>query len=293
LAIADSTRARWVTTLGECEGKVIKAHTVSRGPNLSKIARAGHVVRYNADPAAMKKNGGHLAPQEVGIGDASVFLGFCAGHDRTLFSCIENEPFEGRADQCLAVAYRTLSREYYGKDASTHLRDTLRDADKGWPLKEQANLQHLLDLMDKGIGLSQKDLGHTNIKLKAFYETLGIEFLGTVDLTTGITKGLGARWRTPPQLPFAPLPAFDFHTERIGVAFRAARALLNRKQSEIAHASQVHVRKIALLESGGTDQPSALRLRSFYERQPIAFLGWGDVTSGLFYGVGVRWQEGS
>jgi transcriptional regulator with XRE-family HTH domain len=37
----------------------------------------------------------------------------------------------------------------------------------------------------------------TNIKLRAFYEALGIEFLGTIDLATGVSSGLGARWRMP------------------------------------------------------------------------------------------------
>lgn len=132
----------------------------------------------------------------------------------------------------------------------------------------------------------------TNIKLRAFYEAMGIEFLGTVDFATGRTSGLGARWRTPPQLPVRGLDASEFHTERMGVAFGAARALLNRKQSEIANISNMAERKIGQLESGvSIDHPSSLRLRSFYEREGIAFLGWGDVTSGLFYGVGVKWAD--
>ncbi|RVE91044.1 SEC-C domain-containing protein [Sinorhizobium meliloti] len=151
--------------LGPCEGKIIKAHTVSRGPNLTKIARSGKVVRYRADPAELTKNGGRLTASEIGIGDASVFYGFCAGHDRELFSCIENEPFIGREDQCLAVAYRTLSREYYGKDAAGHLRETLREADKGKSIIEQLQLQHLLALMEQGNELAKKDLQHTYDRL--------------------------------------------------------------------------------------------------------------------------------
>ncbi|TCQ96198.1 hypothetical protein EDF70_11811 [Neorhizobium sp. JUb45] len=132
----------------------------------------------------------------------------------------------------------------------------------------------------------------TNAKLKMFYENLGIEFLGTVDLATGQTAGLGVRWRSPSQLPaLSPMPS-DFHTERTGVAFGPARAILNKNQSEIADRSGVPQRKIGLMETGGSvDQASSLRLRSYYEREGIAFLGWGDVTSGLFYGVGIKWAE--
>lgn len=160
--------------LGTCDGKIIKAHTVSRGPNLSKIARNGRVTQYTADPAQLIKSGGKLVPTEIGIADASVFHGFCSKHDRTLFSCIENEPFVGRADQCLAVAYRTLSRELYGKDAGSHLRETLRDADKGKSLIEQVYLQALLDVIDQGNQLARNDLASTHFKLtKALVERQG------------------------------------------------------------------------------------------------------------------------
>lgn len=131
----------------------------------------------------------------------------------------------------------------------------------------------------------------TNGKLRTLYESLGVEFLGTVNLTSGMTTGLGARWRAPSQLPVQHSEASDHHTERTGISFVAARALLNKKQSEIASASGMAVRKIAHLEAGlSADQESTLRLRLFYERERIAFLGWGDVTSGLYYGVGVKWE---
>ena len=95
--------------LGACEGGVIKAHTVSRGPNLSKIAKNGHVLQYSASIPDLNKNGGKLSIKKIGVKEASVFYGFCSKHDRDLFSCIENEPFSGRADQCLAVAYRSMT----------------------------------------------------------------------------------------------------------------------------------------------------------------------------------------
>lgn len=157
----------------------------------------------------------------------------------------------------------------------------------------QREAAHGASMTQKAIWIAEGDspLGiSTNAKLKTFYENLGIEFLGTVDLATGQTTGLGVRWRTPSQLPVLPPTPSDFHTEPNGVAFGPARALLKKKQSEIADFSGVNQRKIGLLETGGlVDQASLLRLRSYYEREGIAFLGWGDVTSGLFYGVGVKW----
>lgn len=132
----------------------------------------------------------------------------------------------------------------------------------------------------------------TNIKLRTFYEALGIEFLGTINLTTGISAGVGARWRMPPQLPVQDSAASDFHAERMGLAFGAARALINKTQAEVAQSASVGQRKVGQLESGtSVEQSSLLRLRAFYEYENVEFLGWGDVTSDLFYGVGVRWRQ--
>ncbi|WP_245595068.1 hypothetical protein [Leisingera daeponensis] len=148
--------------MGDCDGGIIKAHTVSRGPNLTKIAKDGHVLQYVASISDMNKNGGKLSVKKIGVKDASVFHGFCGKHDRELFSCIENEAFTGRPDQCLAVAYRTMSRELYGKDAGAHLRETLRDADKGLKPFEQIMLQQMLDEIDKGNEAARRELKATH-----------------------------------------------------------------------------------------------------------------------------------
>lgn len=157
---AFNTKKCWARDvgLGPCDGGVIKAHTVSRGPNLTKIAKDGHVLHYTTSIPEMNKNGGKLSVKKIGIKDASVFYGFCSKHDRELFSCIENEPFVGRPDQCLAVAYRTMSRELYGKDAGAHLRETLRGADKGLKPFEQLMLQKMLDLINTGNEAARRDL---------------------------------------------------------------------------------------------------------------------------------------
>jgi len=132
----------------------------------------------------------------------------------------------------------------------------------------------------------------TNLKLRTLYEALGIEFLGMINLATGESVGLGVRWRMPPQLPVSPSIASSFHATTGGLAFAAARALLNKKQSEVAQLSLLSERKISALEAGMlADQVASLRLRSFYEQERLVFLGWGAVSSGLHYGVGVKWAE--
>ncbi|MEP5633929.1 MAG: SEC-C domain-containing protein [Tateyamaria sp.] len=176
--------------LGACEGSIIKAHTVSRGPNLSKIAKNGNVIRYGANVADLIKTSGKITASEIGIRNASVFNGFCATHDRNLFSCIENEPFVGRPDQCLTVAYRTLSREIYGKDASSHLKETLRGADKGLNELAQIRLQSQLMEIDKGVEAAKRELRKTHDTLTQamvqghhdVLSSLVLEFDGTLPM---------------------------------------------------------------------------------------------------------------
>lgn len=166
--------------LGGCDGGVIKAHTVSRGPNLAKIAKDGHVLQYGASIPDMIKNGGKLSAKKIGIRDASVFYGFCGKHDRELFSCIENEPFAGRPDQCLAVAYRTMSRELYGKDAGAHLRETLRDADKGLKPVDQFMLQMMLDAISTGNEAARRELKATHDALTTALAEARLDTLSSV-----------------------------------------------------------------------------------------------------------------
>lgn len=148
--------------LGTCDGGVIKAHTVSRGPNLTRIAKNGHVMQYGIILKDFKQNNGKISCKSVGIRDASVFYGFCKKHDKELFSCIENKTFNGHPDQCLAVAYRTMSRELYGKDAGAHMRETLRGADKGMKLFEQIMLQTMLNDISTGNEAAQREMRATH-----------------------------------------------------------------------------------------------------------------------------------
>lgn len=148
--------------LGTCQGSIIRAHTVSKASNLRQIARDGHVLQYGVSKEAIRKSGGKLSVKSIGINEASVFNGFCSHHDRTLFSCIENEPYSGRPDQNLAVAYRTLSRELFGKDAISELKTILRGADKGHDMPTQIMLQAFIAELDVGNAAARRELRATH-----------------------------------------------------------------------------------------------------------------------------------
>ncbi|MFS2180073.1 helix-turn-helix domain-containing protein [Rhizobium pisi] len=129
-----------------------------------------------------------------------------------------------------------------------------------------------------------------NLTLRLFYEDMGIEFLGTLDVGSGERSGIGARWRPPPGWPERTSESTGYHTERNGVAFLAARALAGLDQLTVARDVDLHKTVLARLETGSFEPDAGDRLRQYYEAAGIEFLGWGDVSENLHYGVGVRWK---
>ncbi len=100
-----------------CRGGIIRAHTIRRSADLTKIAREGHVYGVISDLATLQKNGGMPLPKLIGIGQASTFTGFCAEHDRATFAPLEVEEFKCTREQAHRLLYRTVVRELYAKQA--------------------------------------------------------------------------------------------------------------------------------------------------------------------------------
>ncbi len=129
--------------------------------------------------------------------------------------------------------------------------------------------------------------------MRAFYEELGLRFLGVIDIDTGTITAAGVCWRSPDDFPPPDAQAVKYHTEANGTDFAAARSLLNASRAQVSKNSAVSMRELASLEAGTLVATSSYRsLRLYYSEIGIEFLGAGDVRSGLFYGVGVRWRPG-
>jgi hypothetical protein len=138
--------------------KVIKAHTIQRGGNMSAIARDGKVYCLPADLISLRDNNGQLVPVLRGIAQVSVIDGFCGHHDAAFFSPIENQPFAWTKDQSFLLNYRALSRELYGKQSLAYAMAGIRQLDKGKSPFEQYMLQTMADQMAKGASLALRDL---------------------------------------------------------------------------------------------------------------------------------------
>lgn len=126
----------------ECNN-IIKAHTVSKSSGLSDIAdNTKHVLGLKQNLANFQKNKGKPRFEKIGINKASTFKGFCAKHDKLLFSCFEDKPFIGTLEQCTALTYRSIAKEIYAKENAVEVAQFMRkNADRGLPLILQLEKQ--------------------------------------------------------------------------------------------------------------------------------------------------------
>jgi hypothetical protein len=130
----------------------------------------------------------------------------------------------------------------------------------------------------------------TNLQLVDFYVSRGIEFLGETSIGKHVVCA-GARLASPPSPDVEIAVKTAFPAVHFSVPFRAARALMAKEQVEIAKAAGLTVAVIQNLERGKVSRPSYEQLRSWYEANKVEFMGWGDVATGKYYGLGVRWRD--
>ena len=100
----------------ECSKKVIRAHTISKSSSLTTIMdKNKEVMGTDLSFSTLIKNSGVFSLRKIGINDASTFTGFCAEHDKLLFSRIEDEDIIPDLEQIFLLSYRGLCREIYAK----------------------------------------------------------------------------------------------------------------------------------------------------------------------------------
>ncbi|NKK72470.1 XRE family transcriptional regulator [Rhizobium leguminosarum bv. viciae] len=129
----------------------------------------------------------------------------------------------------------------------------------------------------------------TNLQLVDFYVRRGIELLGEASIGQE-TLRTGARWIAPDDPEASQSVKASFHAEDRAVSFRAARALLQLEQAEVAESVGLSLAVVQNLERGRKSSGPYDKLRSWFETAGVEFTGWGDVSTGKYYGVGVRWK---
>ena len=150
----------------ECEKRIINAHTISKSGSLKEIADStNHVLGLKIDLANLFKNKGKLIPARVGINKASTFKGFCSKHDKELFSCMEDRPFVGTEEQCLALMYRSVAKEIYAKEGSLLSSEIIRTGDKGKDLLRQIYIQNFAAYNKLGLEKALRELSDFKTQL--------------------------------------------------------------------------------------------------------------------------------
>jgi len=91
---------------------ICNSHSIQQS-KLQLIAREGHVYVIDLEYRKMLKQPPGSAPTLLGIGNASVFRGFCSTHDAELFRPIDTQDFKGTAEQLFLYFYRAICRELH------------------------------------------------------------------------------------------------------------------------------------------------------------------------------------
>src|SRR5689334_14027045 len=102
-----------------CEGGIISALTVAQS-QLQKIAVNGHVKAFNVSAAQLEKSDGEIAVKDWGVSQFSTLNCFCAKHDVSIFSDVENVPLNFTARQLAILHYRATASELYRKTQVHH-----------------------------------------------------------------------------------------------------------------------------------------------------------------------------
>ncbi|NKB38184.1 MAG: hypothetical protein GKR93_13645 [Gammaproteobacteria bacterium] len=145
-------------SVSECSSKIIKAHTVQKGGGLSVIAENGHVISIKKGLKNIHKNNGAVVPDEIGINDASTFMGFCGKHDNELFEPVEQQLFQLNERAAFLLSFRAISYEYFTKQEALKTFDIQRGADKGLDYEMQQNIQNHIHIYKTGLEIGMEDL---------------------------------------------------------------------------------------------------------------------------------------
>lgn len=124
----------------DCNGEIVRAHSLSKKQALGTIAENGHVFSLSPNWARVFHQN-NFEGQLVGVNQASTFTGFCGKHDQSIFSELDNEEFNGSIRPTFLSAYRTLCRELFAKIGQIQTFESGRQLDKGRSEEDQLSIQ--------------------------------------------------------------------------------------------------------------------------------------------------------
>ncbi len=171
---------------GSCNKKIIDAHTIQKKGPLKSIAdESNHVFCFRSD------QDGKDEISKLGWQKASTFKGFCAKHDKEMFSPIEDQPYCGSKEQNFIAGYRAVALEHFKKISVVKgLPFMSQNIDRGMTLEAQIEFQRYLNSMKQGFFKGIDDLKETlNIYARSYkahnyddFESLSVYFKGDLNV---------------------------------------------------------------------------------------------------------------
>jgi hypothetical protein len=152
----------------QCSSPAIGSHLVSREAFLAPIATDRHVYTFKSDMdrvvRSLDRNTTLLS--KVGVNVASVFPGFCATHDQSLFRILDASPTMIGHDEAIALAYRALVKHVCLRARIIRDADLLKKRDSGRNVQEQLRIQNAVNrfLHDWWLGKMDSELRKSAIE---------------------------------------------------------------------------------------------------------------------------------
>lgn len=155
----------------QCSPRIVSAHTISKSGSLKQIAEGGHVMGAEVTLSSLIENSGRIVMKEVGINRASTFSGFCAKHDKQLFAPLEDKPINLSDQQLFLLAYRSIAREVFHKEASVKTAELMRQADRGMEQMQQYMVQQTASNFAGGVDLALTELNLIKNEMDGIFKT--------------------------------------------------------------------------------------------------------------------------
>jgi len=124
---------------GECQGKIISAHSIQNNRYLNKISKKGKVI-------IIKIENNEVKFLEEGRKRFSVFTGFCQKHDKEIFQPIEDIDYISSDEQKYLYVFRSLAREFHTKKEILNIYSKQIEENPNLFLLKNIKKNHLKDL---------------------------------------------------------------------------------------------------------------------------------------------------
>lgn len=149
----------------ECNGNIVRAHSLSRRNALGAVTESGHVFSLVPDWSLVFHKDKFVFKRQSAR-TASTFTGFCEYHDSKIFLDLDQRDFDGSGDLTFLSAYRTLCREIFMKKAHLRTIELGKTLDKGREEDEQIIIQGATSAASDGANSALVEL----LDLKAHFE---------------------------------------------------------------------------------------------------------------------------